>query len=163
MTNRIAQIVAPAAFIGATAGSMSLMAPGTPAVGAARAGSVDMRMMIGMDPMCIAEIPGVPMSLCFAPGTDPEEIAEVSQRLAARWAADLAAREQMEGGASYQLGNRWVLSGSSAQGQPATLRWSVPADGISVSDDLFGGAASPNNLNATFTTKFGSVEAGKNL
>jgi hypothetical protein len=39
----------------------------------------------------------------------------------------------------------------------------MPADGLSIPDDLAGGAASPNNLNATFVTKFGSLEAGKNL
>ena len=161
MTNRIARIAAPVAFLGAAAGSLSLLGPAAPAADVSSAAGA--RMLIGADPICIAEIPGVPMSLCFAPGTSAEEIAEVSQRLQARWAADLAARGEMEGGASYQLGNRWVLNGSSSQGQPVTLRWSMPADGISIPDDLFGGAASPNNLNATFTTKFGSVEAGKNL
>jgi len=161
MTNRIARIAGPVAFLGAAAGSLALLGPAAPAAEVASADGA--RMLIGGDPICIAEIPGVPMSLCFAPGTPAEEIAEVSQRLQARWAADLAARGEMEGGGSYQLGNRWVLTGSSSQGQPITLRWSMPADGISVPDDLFGGAASPNNLNATFVTKFGTLEAGKNL
>jgi hypothetical protein len=163
MTNRIARIAAPVAFLGAAAASMSLLGPGAGASVTASSSAAGARMLIGGDPICIAEIPGVPMSLCFAPGTPAEEIAEVSQRLQAQWANDLATREQMEGGTSYQLGNRWILNGSSSLGQPLTLRWSMPADGLSIPDGLFGGAASPNNLNATFTTKFGGVEAGKNL
>ena len=160
--SRLARIAAPTTFVGAIAATLLAMPRAEQSVDPSLSSSGG-RMLIGMEPTCIAEIPGVPMSLCFAPRTSAEEITEISQRLQARWAADLAAREGMEGGASYNLGQRWSLAGSSSQGTPVTLRWSMPADGISVPDDLFGGADSPNNLNATLTTKFGSLEAGKNL
>ena len=124
------------------------------------------RMMIGLDAICAGEIPGVPMSLCFAPGTSAEEVDQVTQQLTKQWAKDLAARPivgEGDGGAAYYIGNRWVLGASSGQGQPLTLTWSMPADGLAIPDGLSGGATSPNNLNATFVTKFGTVEAGKNL
>jgi hypothetical protein len=124
------------------------------------------RTMIGFEPVCMAEMPGVPMSLCFVPGTSAEEVNEVTQRLVSRWARDLAERPlagEGDGGTAYFATTRWVLTGSSVQGAPVTLRWSMPADGLSIPDDLSGGAAAPNNLNATFVTKFGSLEAGKNL
>jgi len=124
------------------------------------------RTMIGFEPVCVAEMPGVPLSLCFMPGTSAEEVNQVTQRLVSYWAKNLAERPlagEGDGGAAYFTTTRWVLSGSSTQGTPVTLRWSMPADGLSIPDDLAGGAASPNNLNATFVTKFGSLEAGKNL
>ena len=124
------------------------------------------RTMIGFEPVCMAEMPGVPMSLCFMPGTSAEEVNQVTQRLVSRWARDLAERPlagEGDGGTAYFSTTRWVLTGSSVQGAPATLRWSMPADGLSIPDDLAGGAAAPNNLNATFVTKFGSLEAGKSL
>ena len=124
------------------------------------------RTMIGFEPVCMAEMPGVPMSLCFVPGTSAEEVNQVTQRLVAHWAKNLAERPlagEGDGGAAYFASTRWQLTGSSGQGAPATLRWSMPADGLSIPDDLSGGAAAPNNLNATFVTKFGSLEAGKNL
>ena len=124
------------------------------------------RTMIGFEPMCIAEMPGVPLSLCFMPGTSAEEVNQVTQRLVSQWAKDLAERPMVgggDGGAAYFASTRWVLSGSSTQGTPATLTWSMPADGLSIPDGITGGAASPNNLNATFVTKFGSLEAGKSL
>jgi len=124
------------------------------------------RTMIGFEPMCIAEMPGVPLSLCFMPGTSAEEVNQVTQRLVSQWAKDLAERPMVgegDGGAAYFASTRWVLSGSSTQGTPATLTWSMPADGLSIPDGITGGAASANNLNATFVTKFGSLEAGKSL
>ena len=124
------------------------------------------RTMIGFEPMCIAEMPGVPLSLCFMPGTSAEEVNQVTQRLVSQWAKDLAERPMVgggDGGAAYFASTRWVLSGSSSQGTPANLTWSMPADGLSIPDGITGGAASANNLNATFVTKFGSLEAGKSL
>lgn len=124
------------------------------------------RMMIGMEPMCIAEMPGVPLSLCFMPGTSAEEVNQVTQRLVSQWAKDLAERPMVgggDGGAAYFASTRWVFANSSTQGTPATLTWSMPADGLSIPDGITGGAASANNLNATFVTKFGSLEAGKSL
>ena len=124
------------------------------------------RTMIGFEPVCVAEMPGVPLSLCFMPGTSAEEVNRVTQSLVSQWAKDLAERPLVgegDGGAAYFTTTRWVVSGSSTQGSPITLKWSMPADGLSIPDGITGGAASPNNLNATFVTKFGSVEAGKNL
>ena len=170
MMNRIETLVAPLALASALGGTLFIASGAAAPRVTVRASSDSVasadegRTMIGIDAVCMAEVPGVPMSLCFAPGTPAEEITEVTQRLAATWANDLELRDAAEeGGVSYELGTRWVINGSSAQGAPVTLRWSMPADGLSISDGVFGGAASPNNLNATFTTKFGSVEAGKNL
>ena len=170
MTTRLDSLIAPALLLSAVGGTLFIaagaVAPEASVRGFAASAAPDEggRSMIGIDAVCIAEVPGVPMSLCFAPGTPAEEIAQVTQRLAATWADDLALRDAAEeGGVSYELGTRWNINGSSAQGAPVTLRWSMPADGLSIADGIFGGAASPNNLNATFTTKFGSVDAGKNL
>ena len=130
------------------------------------AGTSEGRTMIGMDPMCIAEMPGVPLSLCFMPGTSAEEVNQVTKSLVSQWAKDLAERPlagEGDGGAAYFASTRWVLTGSSTQGTPAILTWSMPADGLSIPDAITGGAASANNLNATFVTKFGSLEAGKSL
>jgi hypothetical protein len=155
-------------FIASIAAVMgSLPVPQAPTV--ATATPVDTsegRMMIGMEPMCIAEMPGVPLSLCFMPGTSAEEVNKVTQSLVSQWAKDLSERPMVgegDGGAAYFATTRWIVSGSSAQGTPLTLTWSMPADGLSIPDGITGGAASPNNLNATFVTKFGSLEAGKSL
>lgn len=159
---------ASAAFFGLSAAFLAAVpgpsAPATALVPPSRsADGADARMEIGFFPTCVADVPGVPMSLCFAPGTPAEEVRDVMQRIAAQWAADLAARGSDEGGAAFELGNRWVLNGSFAQGQPVTLRWSMPADGLQIPDGITGGASSPNNLNATFASRFGSVENGKTL
>lgn len=153
------------ASIAAVMGSLPMPQAATVATAVPVAQSSE-RTMIGFEPVCMAEMPGVPMSLCFVPGTSAEEVNEVTQRLVAHWAKNLAERPlagEGDGGAAYFATTRWQLTGSSGQGAPATLRWSMPADGLSIPDDLAGGAAAPNNLNATFVTKFGSLEAGKNL
>ena len=153
------------ASIAAVMGSLPVPEATTVATAAPVAQSSE-RTMIGFEPVCMAEMPGVPLSLCFIPGTSAEEVNQVTQRLVAQWAKDLAERPlagEGDGGAAYFATTRWTLTGSSGQGAPATLRWSMPADGLSIPDDLSGGAASPNNLNATFVTKFGSLEAGKSL
>lgn len=159
--------LASVALLASASGLLAVFGPGgqTAALQAARtsAGSAD-RIQFGLEPTCMSEIPGVPVSVCFVPNASPAEVEQVIKSMRATWAADLAARDaEAEGGAAYELGTRWNINGSSAQGAPVTLRWSMPADGLSIPDGLSGGAASPNNLNATFTTKFGSVEAGKNL
>ncbi len=152
------------ASIAAVMASLSTQSP-TAAESVAGPEREGARSMLGLDVMCVGALPGVPLSLCFVPGTSAEEVNQVTQGLVAQWAQDLAERPAGEGdgGAAYYLGTRWALGGSSAQGAPVSLTWSMPADGLSVSDGLAGGAASPNNLNATFVTKFGSLEAGKSL
>lgn len=162
---RIGSSVLFIASIAAVMGSLPVPQATTVAT-AAPAGTSEGRMMIGMEPMCIAEMPGVPLSLCFMPGTSAEEVNKVTQSLVSQWAKDLAERPlagEGDGGAAYFASTRWVLTGSSTQGTPAILTWSMPADGLSIPDGITGGAASANNLNATFVTKFGSLEAGKSL
>lgn len=162
---RIGSSVLFVASIAAVMGSLPVPQTTTVAT-AAPAGTSEGRMMIGMEPMCIAEMPGVPLSLCFMPGTSAEEVNKVTQSLVSQWAKDLAERPlagEGDGGAAYFASTRWVLTGSSTQGTPAILTWSMPADGLSIPDGITGGAASANNLNATFVTKFGSLEAGKSL
>lgn len=161
MTQIRIRSIATVALLGSTAALLAAARhSGTPAAAPAAEG----RLAIGMDPTCVAQVPGIPASVCFVPGTPAEEVADVMRRMQATWAADLAARDAAaDGGTAYELGTRWNIGGSSAQGAPVTLRWSMPADGLSIPDGITGGAASANNLNATFTTKFGSVEAGKNL
>lgn len=156
-----ARAIAATSLAAATVTVLALSPADPPrAVAAAADGG---RAMIGALPLCMAEVPGVPMSLCFVPGTPAEEVRDVMQRLAAQWAADLAARDQGEGGTAFELGTRWNINGSSLQGTPVTLRWSMPADGLMIPDGLFGSADAGNNLNATFASKFGSVENGKSL
>ena len=164
-TARFGSSVLFIASVAAIMGSISLQAKTATSV-AVDSQQPSERMMIGLDAICAGEIPGVPMSLCFAPGTSADEVNQVTQQLTRQWAKDLAARPivgEGDGGAAYYVGNRWLLGGSSAQGQPLSLTWSMPADGLAIPDGLSGGAASPNNLNATFVTKFGTLEAGKNL
>ncbi len=122
--------------------------------------------MLGLDATCIADMPGVPLSLCFVPGTSAEEVKQVTQGLVAQWANDSAARPAVgdgDGGAAYFIGTRWAFASSSTQGTPVVLTWSMPPDGLLISDGITGGAASANNLNATFVTKFGTLDAGKSL
>ena len=162
---RIGSSVLFIASIAAVMGSLPVPQATTVAT-AAPAGTSEGRTMIGMEPMCIAEMPGVPLSLCFMPGTSAEEINQVTKSLVSQWAKDLAERPlagEGDGGAAYFATTRWTTSASASQGTPVTLTWSMPADGLSIPDGITGGAASPNNLNATFVTKFGTVEAGKNL
>ena len=162
---RIGSSVLFIASIAAVMGSLPVPQATTVAT-AAPAGTSEGRTMIGMEPMCIAEMPGVPLSLCFMPGTSAEEINQVTKSLVSQWAKDLSERPLVgegDGGAAYFATTRWTTSASASQGTPVTLTWSMPADGLSISDGITGGAASPNNLNATFVTKFGTVEAGKNL
>lgn len=117
------------------------------------------RMAIGLEPRCVGELPGVPLSLCFTPDTPATRVQEISDRVIAKWYADNGAD-----GSAYELTTRWNLNGSFAQGTPVTIRWSMPADGLSIPDELgLGIGSAANNLNATFTAKFGSVEAGKGL
>ena len=162
---RIGSSVLFIASIAAVMGSLPVPQATTVAT-AAPAGTSEGRTMIGMEPMCIAEMPGVPLSLCFMPGTSAEEINQVTKSLVSQWAKDLAERPlagEGDGGAAYFATTRWTTSASASQGTPVTLTWSMPADGLSIPDGITGGAASPNNLNATFVTKFGTVEAGKSL
>jgi hypothetical protein len=162
---RIGSSVLFIASIAAVMGSLPVPQATTVAT-ATPADTSEGRMMIGMEPMCIAEMPGVPLSLCFMPGTSAEEVNQVTKSLVSQWAKDLAERPlagEGDGGAAYFATTRWVTSGSASQGTPVNLSWSMPADGLSIPDGITGGAASPNNLNATFVTKFGTVEAGKNL
>lgn len=138
------------AFLGCVTATIGLRPEGAP---------VPARMAIGLEPRCVGELPGVPLSLCFTPDTPATRVQEISDKLIAKWYAENGAD-----GSAYELTTRWSLNGSFAQGTPVTIRWSMPADGLSIPDELgLGIGAGANNLNATFTTRFGSVEAGKGL
>lgn len=103
--------------------------------------------------------PGLPVSMCFAEDADPAEVAALTQKLIAMWMSG-----GLDGDLAYQTASRWNLNGSSAQGAPLQLRWSVAPDGVTIPDSLgLGIGSAPNNINAIFTSRFGSVEAGKNL
>ncbi|MFO0963280.1 MAG: matrixin family metalloprotease [Phycisphaerales bacterium] len=116
------------------------------------------RSFFAMQPRCVTDLPGVPMSLCFAPGVPEERVLEISQKIVDHWA------QQNADGAAYELNARWNLNGSSTQGTPVVIRWSMPADGLSLPDEIgIGMGTGANDLNAKFATKFGSTEAGKNL
>lgn len=113
------------------------------------------RHMFAEGALCLAEIAGVPMSACFAPGTPVSVRQEVAQALVEAWYA----ANGDDGGASYELNNRWNLGGSSSQGNPVTIRWSICPDGLAMPNEGLG--PGPNNINAKMTATFGSVEAGK--
>ncbi len=118
------------------------------------------RSLFAMQPRCVADLPGVPLSLCFSHDVTPERVQQVSQQLVNYWAQQNGA----EGGAAYELTTRWNLGGSSTQGSPVTVRWSMPADGLTMPDTVgIGMGSAPNDLNAKFASKFGTTEAGKNL
>lgn len=105
---------------------------------------------------CMGDVPGLPLSACFMPGTPAETRAAVAQSMMDAW---YASNSGDEGGVSYELGNRWVLGGSSSQGQPCTVRWSICPDGLSMPNEGLGGGT--NNVNAKLTSTFGTLEAGK--
>ncbi|MDI9411618.1 MAG: matrixin family metalloprotease [Bacteroidia bacterium] len=107
-----------------------------------------------------ADLPaGLPISMCFTEDADPAFVAEVTQRLINVWL-----NGGMDGGLAYQLAPRWNLNGSSAQGQPLQIRWSVVPDGVTIPDEIgLGIGSAPNNVNATLAARFGSLENGKNL
>jgi hypothetical protein len=81
----------------------------------------------------------------FAPGTDPEVVARVSELIhqigVDRFSSD---------------GTRWP----GAINTPVTITYSFPSDGITVFDGINGGT-DPNSLNATLTGIFGSEAAWK--
>ena len=85
------------------------------------------------------------MSAIFAPGTDPKIVARVSQLI----------RQNVTDRFSSD-GSRWP----GAVNTPVTITYSFPSDGVTVSNAIFGGSA-PNTLNASLTSKFGSVAAWK--
>lgn len=107
-----------------------------------------------------ADLPaGLPISMCFTEDADPAFVAEVTQRLVNVWL-----NGGMDGGLAYELQPRWNLNGSSAQGQPLQIRWSIVPDGVTIPDELGSGIGNaPNNVNATLAARFGSLENGKNL
>lgn len=98
------------------------------------------------------ELPDVkftaPASVCFAPGTPDVVIARFQE----------AAVENLgwPDGTDFNTTGRWTGS----QGNPITIRYSFPADGLFIPSGL-GEPAGNNNLNAMLTAIFGSAEAGK--
>lgn len=132
-------------------------APARSAVHACEAGCSHHAREEGMQ---CADLPaGLPLSMCFTEDADPAFVADVTQRLINVWL-----NGGMDGGLAYQLAPRWNLNGSSAQGQPLQIRWSVVPDGVTIPDEIgLGIGSAPNNVNATLAARFGSLENGKNL
>lgn len=92
-----------------------------------------------------------PAMLCFAPGT-PDVVVEA-----------FAAVDEFEG--RYNQTNRWstTASGSTgSQGNPITLTYGFPADGVNIPVvSGVGFAAGPNELNAWLNSRYGSQAAWK--
>ncbi|MCB9847850.1 MAG: matrixin family metalloprotease [Phycisphaeraceae bacterium] len=84
------------------------------------------------------------VAACFAPGTDPMIIKMVSDAI------------QSVDNSRYQTTGRWPGSA----GTPVNLTYSFPADGLSIPSGVGEGTGS-NSINATMTSRFGSVAAGK--
>ncbi len=105
---------------------------------------------------CNGDTPGLPVSACFAPGTPAEERLAVTQAMVDAWYAQHGGEE---GGAAYELGTRWSLGGSSSQGAPVTIRWSIVPDGLFIPNGGLGSGSS--NFQAKLATVFGSVENGR--
>lgn len=66
------------------------------------------------------------------------------------------------GGPDYRVQTRWSTTASGptgARGNPITLTWSLPADGITISG---GGSlgSGPNTMRASLAARFGSLSAG---
>lgn len=93
-----------------------------------------------------------PVAVCFAPGTDPGYMERFSA-----WVRSASP----PGGPDFVNGGRWsstnLTPNTGVQGDPVTVRWSVPADGLT---NIGGGLTSVNELNARMTQWFGSPAAG---
>lgn len=95
----------------------------------------------------LADPASPPLAVCFAPGTDPDYVAEWTRRITER--ADAL---------DYNLGGRWSSTAHGAtgtQGDGVTLTYSFVPDGVSIEGD-------PNILFATMNQQFGSPDVWQN-
>ncbi len=100
----------------------------------------------GVGSACIEGISyeGLPMHLCFAPGTPPEYMEYVSRLIFGDFFP------------AYDASARWTSTSygsTGSRGNPIRLRWSLVPDGTAV-PGLSGGSA-PSNLFASMDSKFG--------
>jgi len=93
--------------------------------------------------------PQAPAALCFMPGTDPDLVQQVQIKLWEIWG---------QGPLGFNTTNRW----SGGQGNPRTLTWSIPNDGLFIPSGV-GEPSGSNVINAMLAEAFGTVENGKNL
>jgi hypothetical protein len=115
------------------------------------------RMMFAQNALCVADIAGLPLSACFAPGISAADRQALNQAMMDAWYANNGA----EGGASFNIDARWNLGGSSTQGTPVIIRWSFAPDGLNIPNAGLGSGS--NNVNAKMTSTFGSLNAGKEM
>lgn len=88
---------------------------------------------------------GIPMHLCFAPGTPPEYVEYVSRLIFGDFFP------------SYSLGARWSSTSygsTGSRGNPIRLRWSFVPDGTLLPG--LSGSSQPSNLFSSMNSKFGN-------
>ncbi len=88
---------------------------------------------------------GIPMHLCFAPGTPPEYVEYVSRLIFGDFFP------------SYSLGARWSSTSygsTGSRGNPIRLRWSFVPDGTPLPG--LSGGSQPSNLFSSMNSKFGN-------
>lgn len=96
------------------------------------------------------------ISLCISPETSADELEGILMRLP-------IPSEDPNNAYNATSSDRWTVTasgGTGARGQPITLTYSFPADGMSVPGSA-GEATSNNILNANLTAKFGSEATWK--
>ncbi len=118
--------------------------------------------VIGADPVesCLGGVrTGFPLACAVvAPGTDPDYADAVF-----RWVYE---QSFPNGGPDYNLNNRWsqtasAPAGTGLAGDPVTLTYSYPADGLGPISNVNGNPPGNNVLNQKLVDWFGSVAAGK--
>ncbi|MCG3138551.1 MAG: hypothetical protein HJJLKODD_02416 [Phycisphaerae bacterium] len=92
-----------------------------------------------------------PLATCFAPGTDPNYMAEMEAKLFELWANSDAAQNDLGRDAQYWLGSRW----SGSQGSPRTITWSFVPDGLSIGSGI-GESTAPSELFSRMDSLFAS-------
>ncbi len=151
------RLFASLAFLTASAGAMLSIAS-QPAGGARPDSCTGCATRDPAALRCAELPPGMAHSMCFSSDASQAFVDSVTNKIIAHWLENIGA----DGSLAYEIGTRWNLNGSSAQGTPVQLRWSIVPDGVNIPDSLgLGIGTAPNIVNATFTSKFGSVEAGK--
>ncbi|MGD9693696.1 MAG: matrixin family metalloprotease [Phycisphaerales bacterium] len=129
---------------------------------AACGGGVACGGVIGADPIesCLGGVRvGQPLTCAVvAPGTDPDYADAVY-----RWVYE---QSFPNGGPDYNLNNRWsqtasAPAGTGLAGDPVTLTYSYPSDGLGPISNVNGNPAGNNVLNQKLVDWFGSVTAGK--
>ncbi|MEM6457690.1 MAG: matrixin family metalloprotease [Acidobacteriota bacterium] len=111
-----------------------------------------------LDSLVQQQVPGAPVA-CFAPGTDPDYIAEVAARTAEiTQRLSVQMRDDAPAG-RFQLSNRWTTTATDgfglSQGDPTTMTWSYIPDGTNISG-FIGEPPGPSDLQAWLTGIYGN-------